>query len=204
MSLKKTPSGDPSREAIDSLRGYVYQIYQSALAWIELKDDELLYLEVAEDFAIVAEEALEAVQVKKTTRQVTINSEDIIASIDSFVELQEKNPSLKITLRHLTTSTIGKEQKREHRVGDTPTLLAWRNLAKAGDLSDLRRVLDESKLTKKSKDFIKELDDEDLRKRFLKRIHFDCGAPESSLLERQINSQISNLLFDRGGAHSQT
>ncbi|MYC28420.1 MAG: hypothetical protein F4X63_10585 [Nitrospira sp. SB0662_bin_26] len=204
MSLDKTPLGDPSREAIDSLRGYVYQIYQSALAWTELEDDELLYLEVAEDFAIVAEGALEAVQAKETAKRVTINSEDIIATIDSFVELQERNPSLKVTLRHLTTSTVGKEQKREHRVGDTPSLLAWRNLAKAGDLSDLRRVLDKSKLSKKSKDFIKSLNDEDLRERFLKRIHFDCGAPESHRLEQQINLRISKLLIHRGGVHSQT
>lgn len=204
MPSKKTPLGNPSREAIDALRGYVYQIYQSALAWIELEDDELLYLEVAEDFAIVAKGALEAVQVKKTARRVTINSADIIATIDSFVELQEKNPSLKITLRHLTTSTIGKENKREHRIGDEPTLIAWRKLAKAGDLSDLRRVLDKSKLSKKSKDFVKSLDDEDFRERFLKRIHFDCGAPESRLIERQINSRISSLLRDRCGVHSQT
>ena len=205
MPPKKTPLGDPSREAIDSLRGYVYQIYQSALAWTELENDESLYLEVAEDFAIVAKGALEAVQVKETAKPVTINSEDIIATIDSFVELREKNPSLKVTLRHLTTSTIGKEKEREHRIGDAATLLAWRNLAKAGDLSDLRRVLDKSKLSKESKDYIKSLDDdEDLRERFLKRIHFDCGAPESQLLARQINSRISKLLIDRGGVHSQT
>ena len=204
MPSKKTPLGNPSREAIGALRGYVYQIYQSALAWIELKDDELLYLEVAEDFAKVAKGELEAVQVKETARQVTINSEDIIATIDSFVELQEKNPNLKVTLRHLTTSTIGKENRREHHIGDTPALIAWRKLAKAGDLSDLRRVLDKSKLSKKSKDLVKSLDDEDLRERFLKRIHFDCGAPESHLIERQINSRISSLLRDRGGTHSQT
>ena len=201
---QKTPLGDPSREAIAPIQGYVYQIYQSALAWIELEDDELLYLEVAEDFAIVAKGALEAVQVKETARQVTINSKDIIATIDSFVELQEKNPSLKVTLRHLTTSTIGKENKREHRIGDEPALIAWRNLAKAGDLSDLRRVLDKSKLPKKSKDFVKSLDDECLRERVLKRIHFDCGAPKSQLLARQINLRISKLLRDRGGVHSQT
>ena len=204
MPQKKTPLGDPSREAIASLRGYVYQIYQSALAWTELENDESLYLEVAEDFAIVAKGALEAVQVKETAKPVTINSEDIIATIDSFVELREKNPSLKVTLRHLTTSAIGKEKNCEHRIGDAATLHAWRNLAKAGDLSDLRRVLDKSKLSKKSKDFVKSLDDEDFRERFLKRIHFDCGAPESHLLARQINSRISELLIDRGGVHSQT
>ena len=200
----ETPLGDPSREAIDSLRGYVYQIYQSALTWTELEDNEFLYLEVAEDFAKVAKGEIEAVQVKNTAGRVTINSEEIIATIDSFVELQDKNPSLKVTVRHLTTSTIGKERKREHRIGNAPTLLAWRNLARAGDPSDLRRVLDKSKLSKKSKDFVNSLDDEGLRERFLKRIHFDCGAPDSQHLTRQINLRISKLLIDRGGVHSQT
>ena len=181
----------------------MYQLYQSAFAWTELKDDEFLYLEVAEDFAIVAEDALKAVQVKKVQRQVTINSDAIIATIDSFVNLQEMNPSLKVTIRHLTTSTIGKERKREHRVGRVAALAAWRNLAKSGDLSSLRQVLGKSKLSKKSKDFIESLEDEDLRERFLKRIHFDCGEPESSFLEQQFNSRISRLLLDRGGAHSQ-
>ena len=203
MPPQNTPLGDPSRTAIHSLRGYVYQLYQSALTWTELKEDEFLFLEVAEDFAIAAKGALEAVQVKETTRRVTINSKSIIATINSFVELQEKNPSLKVTLRHLTTSTIGKEKRLEHRIGKAPVLLAWRNLAKAGDLSNLRRVFDKSRLSKKSKNFVKSLADEDLRERFLKRIHFDCGAAESNFLERQLNSRISSLLLARGGAHSQ-
>ena len=203
MPRDKSPVGNTSREAIYSLGGYVYQMYQSALAWTELERDEFLYLEVAEDFAIVAKDALKGVQVKATTGRVTINSEGIVATIDSFVELQEINPSLKVTLRHLTTSTIGTEARLENRVGEAPALDAWRNLAKAGDLSSLRRVLGNSKLSRKSKHFVKSLDDEDLRERFLKRIHFDCGAPEASFLERQLNSRISGLLLDRGGVHSQ-
>ena len=52
MPPEKTPLGNTSREAIYSLGGYVYQMYQSALAWTELEHDEFLFLEVAEDFAI--------------------------------------------------------------------------------------------------------------------------------------------------------
>ena len=81
MPPEKTPLGNTSREAIYSLGGYVYQMYQSALAWTELEHDEFLFLEVAEDFAIVAKDALEAVQVKETTVRVTINSEGIVATI---------------------------------------------------------------------------------------------------------------------------
>lgn len=197
------PSGNPAREAIESLRGYVYQIYQSALAWAEIKSDEFLLLEVAEDFAIAAKNALKAVQVKETSARVTINSDDIVASIDSFVELQEKNPTLNVSLRHLTTSKIGKEKSTEHRVGEMPTLIAWRNLAKAGELSDLRRILGNSKLSVKSKKFIADLNDIDFRERFLKRIHFDCGALDSRFLYRQLESKISELVIKRGGVHSQ-
>lgn len=41
------PTGDPSREAIAALRGYAYQLYASALAWLRLTEGETLYLEVA-------------------------------------------------------------------------------------------------------------------------------------------------------------
>ncbi|MEE4013918.1 hypothetical protein V1T76_17765, partial [Roseibium sp. FZY0029] len=104
MQKPKAPKGNEAREAIDSLGGYVYQLYQSALACMDLNDDEFLFLEVSEDYTIVARDALQGTQVKRTSGAVTINSPDIIASIDSFVELQTRNPQLEVHLRHITTS----------------------------------------------------------------------------------------------------
>jgi len=197
------PKGDVAREAIDALRGYVYQIYQSALALIELEPEEFLFLEVAEDYATVAADALNAVQVKETGHNVTINSDDIVASIDSFVYLRQNNPELQVRLRHLTTSRIGKEKSAEHRIGDTPTLVAWRKLAKTGDLVPLRKILDASKLSKQTKNYIRELDDTEFREDFLKRIHFDCGALDSRFLLRQLRSKLLKLVMERGGVNSQ-
>ena len=68
------PQGDPAGQAVASLKGYAYQIYASALAWLDLGDDEELYLEVAQDYATAAKEALAAVQVKDTQANITINS----------------------------------------------------------------------------------------------------------------------------------
>lgn len=203
MSTPQIPKGDKAREAIDSLRGYVYQLYQSALAWIELEPEEFLFLEVAEDYAVVAADALNAVQVKDTGHNVTINTEDIVASIDSFVDLRQKNPALQVRLRHLTTSKIGKEKSAEHRIGSTPTLEAWRKLAKAGDLAPLRKILNASKLSEQTKKYIGELDDTEFREEFLKRIHFDCGALNSEFLKRQLRSKLLQLVIARGGVNSQ-
>ena len=203
MTTKKIPKGDKTREAIDALRGYVYQIYQSALSLIELEPEEILFLEVAEDYAIVAANALSAVQVKETSHNVTINSEAIVTSIDSFIDLRLNNPELQVRLRHLTTSKIGKENSAEHRIGNTPTLEAWRKLSKTGDLRPLRKILNASKLAKKTKKYISELDDTGFREEFLKRIHFDCGALDSKFIVRQLRSKLLKLLMERGGVNSQ-
>lgn len=108
-----------------------------------------------------------------------------------------------VSLRHLTTSTIGKEQKSAFRVKDVPTLTAWRSLAKTGDLSEFRTALGNSKLSKATKDFVSNFDDPELRDQFLKKIPFDCGAPDSRFLAKQLNSRVSKLVVERGGVHSQ-
>ena len=70
-----------------SLRGYAYQLYASALAWIDLRSGEKLYLEVAEDYAVAAQDGLRAVQVKDTgSTSVTTNSEGVQEALDAFVE----------------------------------------------------------------------------------------------------------------------
>ncbi|NKN34881.1 hypothetical protein HFC70_00775 [Agrobacterium sp. a22-2] len=203
MNKPVAPKGNEGREAIASLGGYVYQIYQSALAWFELGVNEFLFLEVAEDYVIAAKHALSAVQVKRTEGNVTINSDDIIASINSFVELQVNQPQLEVRLRHLTTSHIGKEKSENDRLDDTPTLVTWRTLARTGDLSRLRTILANSKLSAQTKKFIEELDDADFREKFLKRIHFDCGALDFKFLKRQLKAVTTKALQERGGIASQ-
>jgi hypothetical protein len=203
VSKPTAPKGNENREAVASLGGYVYQVYQAALAWMELDESEFLFLEVAEDFVKAAQNALNAVQVKGTSKVVTINSEDIVASIDSFVQLRNENPQLAIRLRHLTTSKIGKEKSAKHRIGDTPTLDAWRSIARTGDVSPLKDILLDSKLSQQTKNFIRSLGDTEFRDDFLKRIHFDCGALEFKFLKQQLQAKTIGLLKARGGTASQ-
>ena len=47
--LSDAPQGDVARQAVAALRGYAFQLYGSVLAWLELKEGEDLFLEVAED-----------------------------------------------------------------------------------------------------------------------------------------------------------
>jgi len=48
---------DLGRQAVEAMRGYIYQLYSSAQAWLSLKEDETLLIEVAEDYAVAAANA---------------------------------------------------------------------------------------------------------------------------------------------------
>jgi len=188
---------------VAALSGYVYQIYQSALAWIKAEPEDIIWLEVSEDYLKAAGNALDAVQVKETSSTVTINSTGVLRAIDSYVELHLDNPMLQVSLRYLTTSNVGLERNTEDRLDGKPTLQEWRRLANFGDLSELRDLLGRKNLSSRTQTFINENTDDFLRTHLLSRVHFDCGALKSRQLERLLTSNISQLLIERGGVHSQ-
>ena len=173
LSQAKFPHGDPAGQAVASLKGYAYQLYASALAWFNLHDDEELYLEVAQDYATAAKEALAAVQVKDTQANVTINSPDIRQAIYDFVDLVKRNPGRQVVLRFLTTSNIGTEQKVEDRAAGEPTLRYWAKAAADTDPGLLRTILERLDLTDAAKAYIKDRTDEQLRSDLLRRISWE-------------------------------
>jgi hypothetical protein len=190
--LTSPPDGDPSRQAIASLRGYAYQIYASALAWLALGDTEELYLEVAEDYAVAVEGALRAVQVKDTAESgsLTINSESVRNTLDGFVDLVERNREREITLQFLSTSPIGRERKIEDRIEGEGALLYWRKAAAGADVAPLRAILEGIALTDRVREYINNRSDEVLRNDLLRRIHWDCGRPEIGILREELDSTL--------------
>jgi len=183
------PAGDPGREAIASLRGYTYQLYASALAWVRLGDGETLYLEVAEDYAVAAADALQGVQVRDTpSSTVTIRS--VAPTIDAFVDLVERNTARIVSLRYLTTSAIGLERANADRIDDGPALDYWRRAAKGEPVPPLRAVLLGLRLAQKTIDFINACSDEELRETLIRRIHWDAGQPPLGDLAEELEAGL--------------
>lgn len=174
------PRGDTGRQAVASLRGYAYQLYVSALAWLALGDGEMLYLEVAEDYATASRGVLDGVQVKDTapSGSVTLRSEGVRKAIDAYVDLMRRNPDRRVTLRYLTTSRAALEQQKKHRHAEGPALLYWRRAAAGADLAALRALVADLDLAADTKAYLSGLSDDDYRKAFLQRVHWDCGAPD--------------------------
>lgn len=201
--LNAPPMGDPSREAVASLRGYAYQLYTSALAWIELRSGEELYLEVAEDYAVAAKDALKAVQVKDTgPTTVTINSEGVQEALHAFVDLVERNPQTNVFIHYLSTSPIGQERAVVDRAAGKPTLDYWRSAAAAADVAPLRKVLLAAGLSEKVERFINARDDQALRDEFLKRVQWDCGQPDLRAVQEILVERLDRYCSEELGLYA--
>lgn len=203
----KLSAQEIARQAIPSIRGYVYQLHRTAEAWINLAEDELLYLEVAEDFAKIAadpdslDDVLRATQVKDTRESgsVTLNSADVLEAIEHLFEFQNANPGRKVTLTFLTTSPIGRE-KVNQLPSKKPGLTAWAEVASGGDVSEIRSALSLRFPKGEVHQFLTTSNDDDLRSRLLASISFCCGEGGWTEIENRCRKTLVSRREDVGSS----
>ena len=126
--------GDPARQAPDLHKGLVYQIWRSVEAWINLGDEEIPFLEGAEDYDVVSSTSGTTVQVKATVGNISFTSKAVISALISFWLIKNNNQDKQIWLRFITTSPITTEQGNPFG-GDAKGLEVWRLCAKTKDAS---------------------------------------------------------------------
>ena len=191
------PNADSARQAIHAIRGYEYQILAAALAWVDLEENGLIYLEVAEDYAHVIGGNIEAVQVKATrgSGAVTLNTPAVRDAIESLVHLVARNPAREVHLRFLTTAPIGLERSPDDRPGELPGLEYWqRARADREDVGPLRELLERESSPAVVRNFCRGRTDEQLVSDLIRRVTWDCDRPETTTLRRELEERVSLFL----------
>jgi len=191
----ETPKGlnveNSTRQAIPPLRGYDYQVWQSLNRWISLGANEVLFLEVAEDFDVLRAGEAETVQIKDTSRTgaVTLNSKSITDAIEHFSDHQKNNPGYTVTLRLLTTSERGAERSKPF--GGRRGLDYWDQCKRHNtDLAPLRLFLSSHKdLSSDLRDRIATSSEDELREDLIKRIEWDTGQKDKAHIEELVTQK---------------
>lgn len=183
-------AGDTGRQAVESLRGYIYQIYASALAWVSLQDDALLHLEVAEDYSVAVDDLLNARQVKATGEAITLNTASVAQTIDALFDLQDRNQGRVVNIQYLTTSEVGLERRLEDRINGTSGLTYWHLAALGAPPEPLRQRLLSLQICDRAKTFIRGASEEELRRGLFSRIEWRCGEPSLDGLREQLEDVI--------------
>jgi hypothetical protein len=104
-------AADPTRQAVASLAGYVYQVWHSLLEWLTLSDAEALELEGNEDIDRLRPGEATTTQVKHSdpARSLTLRSPDAIEGINNFWAARIRNADIRIRFRFLSTADAGFE-----------------------------------------------------------------------------------------------
>lgn len=176
------------------LRAVAYQIWQSTLAWVELRPDEALYLEGAEDFDIFRPDCAEAVQVFDSTRKISLRTQKVLEAVANFWTLSTSDPDRKVSLRFLSRAEPAVEQGAPFGA-DVAGLDLWRRRRLTdAQIESLSAFLSEMpSLPEGLREFLRR---EALSKRrsfFFERISWDLGQPDASVVEKVVSDKLAVL-----------
>ena len=184
-------NADPKRQAHAQLKGYLYQIWHSVDAWLDLADDEILYLECAEDFDIVSGDDATVTQVKHTQRNITLKSQEVCDAINNFWELQTNNPGRQVKYRFLTRSKIGMEQGNPFGK-DKPGLKLWQRCS--GNEAAITKISEflqnEDTISEEVKDFLKHADPDEIYKQLIEPITWETDSKPVGSVEQSISKKL--------------
>ena len=179
------------RQAVPTIKGYFYQIWQSLLFWSELNDDRQIFLEGAEDIDILSFDSAQTVQVKATSALITLGLESTAKALNNYWENKLKNPHIQIEYRYLTTSNRGNEQSDPFN--GRKGLDVWDSCKLPGvDISKLRQFLKNlNVLSTELKSFLETASDEKLREELIIPVYWDTGSPTFEFIEKIIEDKIT-------------
>ena len=185
------PKANPKRQAHAQLRGYRYQIWHSVDAWLDLADDEVLYLEGAEDFDIISPEAITVVQVKDTQHNITLRSQEVNDAINRYWKLREDHLNRTVKFRFLTRSQISVERGSPFGKSQ-PGLDVWRRCS--GDEAAITKIAEflqtEGKISQEVVEFLKQAEPQKIYKKLIEPITWETESKPAGSVEKSISDKL--------------
>ena len=184
------------------MRGYSYQVLCSVLAWVDLSEGELLFLEGAEDFDHIAGDTATATQVRDTrgSGNITLRSKDTLQALNHFWSHRRRNPGRRTRFRYLTTSQVGLERGDPLGRG-VPGIDLWRRAKAAAnpdcqteDLSALHAFLrDQSGLSDDLRDFLGSCSPDDFLNEIVQPIDWDTAAGDAARIRDALRQRLTEF-----------
>ena len=185
---------DSKREAADSVRGYVYQLWHSVHAWLDLTEDEVLFLEAAEDFDIVSGTKAITTQVKARSDRISLQSAQVIDALNNFWKLCENNPNKAIVFRFLTQSEIAQERGKPFGNGIKGIRL-WEKCQRDREgIQQLREfLLKHTRVSKELHSFLENADEEEMQNKVIAPVKWVTGSRDANYVRKAVEEKLTVL-----------
>lgn len=169
-----------------------YQVLQTVSAWLDLRGNEVLYVEGAEDFDKLENSSAEAVQIKSSPASISLGLKSIQVILSQFWSLKSAASERSVRFRFLTRGGIAVEQSRpfgtdiaglelwqRRSITDTEVKLIQDHLAKADHIAPSFQK------------WLKAATVEEVRHELIELVTWDTEALGSSEVERVILCKLT-------------
>lgn len=194
-----TLSGDPRRQAIPSIRGYVYQALWSVDAWLRLTTaDEVIYLEGAEDLDRVERDGATVFQVRNTQDSLSLNTAKARDALEHFwtLQLREQGLGRRVSYHYITTSQAAEEKDAAFGCGIELWQAAQTNVEIARTLVDylLPKLNHASRLHL----FLESASVETIQASLFCQFHWLLDQPDIEGIKSSIDARLADILDAKG------
>ena len=111
-------AADPARQAVSTIRAYIYQVWWSVDAWLQLYSaDDVIFLEGAEDLDKVNADGATAGQIKNEAAGISLNNQRAHEALENFWTLREREPDRRVDFHYIATASAATEVAGYGRLG---------------------------------------------------------------------------------------
>jgi hypothetical protein len=203
--LAEYPKRDESnkRQADHVLAAFRYQLLHSLDAWVNLRQGEVLWLEIEEDYSVAGPSGTTDVQVKRSAPAAgptprSLHSADVRDVLDRF--WSRSGGGLDDRSRLVFIANSGAAQERDLTFpGNEPGLVYWSRAAQASDTSSMRAALSAVFAGHPIGDWINtHPSDHELRTRLLRRVEWALNSNDVAPLTDLIRDEIAAIYLTKG------
>ncbi len=191
FSSPRELAGDPTRQAVASIRGIAYQIWWSIDAWLRLSSpDEVIFLEGAEDLDRVASGGAIAGQVKHEVESLSLNNKRCHEALENFWALSLRESTRRVDFHYITTASAALE--RDAQFNGVAGLEAWRIAQTNSEMAGRIQAYLAPKLASTSglKAFLSSAASEQVQERLIRRVHWFLAQPGLNLVKESVDDRL--------------
>jgi hypothetical protein len=202
--LAEYPKRDESnkRQADHILAAFRYQLLHSLDAWVNLRQGEVLWLEIEEDYSVAGPGGTTDVQVKRSAAAAgptprSFHSADVRDVLDRFWGRSDGGLDDRSRLVFIANSGVAQERNLTFP-GKVPGLVYWGRAAQASDTSSIRAALSAMFAGHPIGDWINtHPSDGELRTRLLRRVQWVLNSNDVAPLTDLIRDEIAAIYLTK-------
>jgi tetratricopeptide (TPR) repeat protein len=198
MSKSQPLPADRHRQANAMLAACDYQVWQTVGAWLDLRGDDVLYVEGAEDFDITGAEQGEAVQVKASDNPISLGQKGTQEALNNFWRLKQAAVVL-VSYRFLTRAPFTAERGEPFGPGVAGLELWDRSVLADAQVQSIANFLREQQhVSAELRTWLQNAAASDIRSELIDCVIWQTQSPDIEFVERSIHGKLTSFGETRG------